>query len=57
MGFYRNRGDNGKVYLNRPTSTLSPTGQFCCEVPDVTDTNQILCVFIGQLIIIDFHDY
>ena len=52
VGFYRSRGDNGRVYLNRLTSnniTQSPNGRFCCEVPDATDTNQILCVVIGQL--------
>ena len=46
--FYRNRGDSGEVSLNRPTNVTSPTGQFCCEVPDVTDTNQTLCVNIGE---------
>lgn len=45
--FYRNRGDNGGVYLNRPTNVISPTGRFCCKVPDATDNNQILCVIIG----------
>ena len=51
MEFYRNRGDNGRVYLNRPTNNniMSPTGQFCCEVSDVTGVNQTLCVVIGKL--------
>ena len=47
--FYRNRGDNGEVSLNRPNGVLSPTGLFCCEVPDATGTNQTLCVNIGML--------
>ena len=47
--FYRNRGDNGQVSLNRPSDIMSPTGQFCCEVPDATDTNQTLCVYVGEL--------
>ena len=47
--FYRNRGDNGEVSLNRPSDVMSPTGLFCCEVPDATDTNQKLCVNIGEL--------
>ena len=35
---YRHRGDNGEVYLSRPTNTtLSQTGRFCCEVPDATN--------------------
>ena len=47
--FYRSRGDNGKVSLNRPSDVMSPNGLFCCEVPDATGTNQILCVNIGIL--------
>ena len=56
--FYRSRGDNGRVYLNRPTNnnnnitTMTPTGRFCCTVPDATGVNQILCVVIGKLNII-----
>jgi hypothetical protein len=50
--FYRTRGDNGEVSLNRPSGVESPTGRFCCEVPDATNTNQTLCVFIGMLNII-----
>ena len=42
--FYRSRGDNGEVFLNRPSGIESPTGLFCCEVPDGTNTNQTLCV-------------
>ena len=34
--------------LNRPSGVESPTGQFCCEVPDATITNQTLCVNIGK---------
>ena len=47
--FYRTRGDNGEVSLNRPTDVMSPFGQFCCEVPDAADTDQTLCVNIGEL--------
>lgn len=50
MTFYRHRGDNGEVFLNRPTNvSVSPTGRFCCEVPDATNINQTLCVIIGKL--------
>ena len=50
MAFFRSRGDNGEVYLNRPNNaSLFQTGQFCCEVPDATNTNQTLCVIIGKL--------
>ena len=45
--FYRSRGDNGEVFLNRPSDTMSPAGRFCCEVPDATDNNQTVCVNIG----------
>ena len=46
--FYRNRGDNGNVSLNHPRDIMSPTGEFCCEIPDATDTSQTLCVNIGE---------
>ena len=49
--FYRTRGDNGEVSLNRPSGVESPTGLFCCEVPDATSTNQTLCVNIGKHLI------
>ena len=51
VSFYRNRGGNGEVFLNRPSGVESPTGLFCCEVPDDTNTNQTLCVNIGKSII------
>ena len=54
--FYRTRGDNGDVSLKRPSDVKSPTGQFCCEVPDATNTNQTLCVNIGMLHIIDYNN-
>jgi hypothetical protein len=45
--FYRDRGDNGTVNLNRVSeNVMSPTGQFCCVVPDSNGTNQTLCVNI-----------
>ena len=53
MEFYRNRENNGRVYLNRRTITaMTPVGHFCCEVPDAANVNQTLCVFIGKLNII-----
>ena len=45
--FYRTRGDNREVSLNRPSDIESPSGQFCCVVPDATNTDKILCVDIG----------
>ena len=45
--FYRNRGNDGTVNLNRVhESVITPTGQFCCVVPDNNDINQKLCVNI-----------
>ena len=46
--FYRNRGSNGTVYLNRAVNATFPTGPFCCMVPDSMDTNQTLCAKIGR---------
>ena len=47
--FYRNRGDDGTVNLNRvDDSVMMPTGQFCCIVPDATGVDQTLCANIGE---------
>ena len=51
QSFYRDRG-TGIVRLNQRNATMSPTGQFCCEVPDATFTNVITCINIGEQIII-----
>ena len=49
MTFYRNRGDNGTVNLNRvDTGVMSPIGLFCCEVPDGNNVTQRLCADIGE---------
>ena len=50
--FYRNRGLNdGTVYLNRvSTDIMSPTGLFCCVVPDANNVSQSLCANIGKLL-------
>ena len=36
------------VQLNRPSDIMTPTGKFCCEVPDATDTVQTLCMNVGK---------
>ena len=47
--FYRNRGDDGTVNLNRLNNdVMMPTGQFCCVVPDATDVNQMACAIISE---------
>ena len=50
--FYRNRGDSdGTVNLNRVNSdVISPTGQFCCVVPDSSDINQTVCANISEFL-------
>ena len=48
--FYRNRGDDGTVNLNRVSSdVLMPTGRFCCVVPDATSTQVTICANIGTV--------
>ena len=48
--YYRLRGDDGTVNLNRLTSDVThPTGQFCCVVPDATDAYQTCCINISKL--------
>ena len=49
--FFRNRGDNGTVNLNRLNSSIMmPTGRFCCVVPDATDVDQRACAVISKSI-------
>ena len=49
--FYRNRGDDGTVNLNRLNNGVTmPTGLFCCVVPDATGVDQTVCANIGELI-------
>ena len=53
VSFYRNRGDDGTVNLNRLNSSIiSPTGLFCCEVPDNDDNMHTLCANIGKWLIL-----
>ena len=51
ISFYQNTGpDDGTVNLNRAnTNVISPTGQFCCVMPDATLTYQTLCAIISKL--------
>ena len=50
MAFHRNRDNDGHVNLFRVSSdVMSPTGRFCCEIEDNTNTNQTVCVNIGKL--------
>ena len=50
--FYRNRGDDGTVNLNRLNiNVMMPTGLFYCEVPDATGVTQRICADIGMHVI------
>ena len=47
--FYRSRGDDGTVNLNRLNSdVMMPTGRFCCVVPDDSSTDVTVCANIGE---------
>ena len=46
--FYRSR-DSSVVLLHRRGSTTSPTGQFCCEVPDASYALITTCINLGEL--------
>jgi hypothetical protein len=42
--FYVNRGyDDGTINLNRNSTVMTPTGLFCCEVPNAAGEIQPLC--------------
>ena len=46
--FYRNRGGDGTVNLNRLNNNITmPTGRFCCEVADATDSIVTVCAITG----------
>ena len=48
--FYRSRGDDQLIRLNRRNNPPSPTGPFCCELPDNSDVMHTLCVSLGMSI-------
>ena len=52
QGFFRTRGKNQTIYLNRRNNAQSPTGSFCCELPDDSDVTHRLCVtfLIGMMV-------
>ena len=57
--FYRNRGNDGEVRLNRRNNALYPTGIYRCEVPDARNIDRTVYVSLlrfgeyGRLIILD----
>ena len=44
--FYRNRGDGTVNLIRLNASIISPTGLFCCEVPDALNLMQSTCANI-----------
>ena len=46
--FSRRRGDDQTIHLNRRNNAQSPTGSFCCELPDNSDVTHRLCVTLGK---------
>ena len=55
-GLYTSRGPNdGTVILNHFNSAITtPTGRFCCTVPDAKGISQTVCINISKLMIISF---
>ena len=49
--FYINRDDDGTVNLGHVNNSdvASPSGLFCCELPDANDLKQTLCAIISEL--------
>ena len=47
--FYRGRGSNKTIHLNRKNNAQSSGGSFCCELPDDSDVNHTLCVTLGKV--------
>ena len=52
LSYYRNRGDDGSVNLNRKPNITSPTGLFCCKVLDAQEITQTLHANIGIHVLI-----
>ena len=46
--FYRGRGDDQTIWLNRRNNAQSPTGSFCCELLDDSDVTHRVCVTLGK---------
>ena len=48
--FYRARGDDGTVNLNRQVNSniVSPSGLFCCVVPDAVGVDEIVCANVAE---------
>ena len=48
--FYTDKGHDGNISLYRfADDVVSPTGRFCCMIPDATNKIYTLCVNIGEI--------
>ena len=45
---FRSRGDM-VVRLHRRNNVLAPTGQYCCEVPTMGNTDARICITLSKL--------
>ena len=50
--FFRGRGNDKSIRLSRRNNAQSPTGSFCCELPDVNEMKHTLCVSLGKLYVV-----
>ena len=59
--FYTSREDDGTVhlYMRNITMSLSHTSQLCCELPNINNLTQMLCVYLGEYhyVTLDREDY
>ena len=48
--FYTHRENDGtvKLYLRNYTISVLNISQFCCELPNINNLNQKLCVYLGK---------
>ena len=51
--FHMSREDDGTIHLHlrNVTTSLTNISQFCCELPNINNLNQKLCVYLGTLLL------
>ena len=58
LPFFRNRGDDGTVNLNRVNSRIMfTTGKFCCVVPNSIGVYQTLCAYLSKILLLILYVY
>ena len=50
--FYRGRGDNGTVHLNRRNNALSPLGTYYCELPLTSASDLQRLTVTGEMMLV-----